>query len=174
LSDVAEWIRTTTNGALEIDDGALYTSLHRMEKRGWLDQEWRVSPQGRRAKYYQLTRVGRDKLRAGERDWHGFATAVFNVFEARQRAFEQTTARECVFGVSSSTPSRYGVRGVAGFDSASPVLPMMTTEMTAGSVALAFADVVWTEPSGSKNVWPAVSALAGSPFIAHKMLPFTT
>jgi hypothetical protein len=67
-------------------------------------------------------------------------------------SFEQTTARECVFGVSSSTPSRYGVRGVAGFDSASPVLPTMTTEMTAGSVALAFADVVWTEPSGSKTV----------------------
>ena len=36
----------------------------------------------------------------------------------------------------------YGVRGVAGFDSGSPVLPTMTTEMTAGSVALAFADVL--------------------------------
>ena len=69
-----------------------------------------------------------------------------------RRDAKQTTAREYVFGVSSSTPSRYGARGVAGFDSASPVLPTMTTEMTAGSVALAFADVVWTEPSGSKNV----------------------
>jgi hypothetical protein len=38
--------------------------------------------------------------------------------------------------------SRYGVRGVAGFDSGSPVFPTMTTEMTAGSVALAFADVL--------------------------------
>ena len=84
--DVVEWIRVATNGALKIDDGALYTSLHRMEKRGWLDHEWRVSPKGRRAKYYQLTRVGRDKLRAGERDWHRLATAVFKVFEARQRA----------------------------------------------------------------------------------------
>jgi PadR family transcriptional regulator, regulatory protein PadR len=84
--DVVEWIRTVTNGALEIDDGALYTSLHRMEKRGWLDHEWRVSPKGRRAKYYQLTRVGRDKLRAGERGWHRFATAVSKVFAARQGA----------------------------------------------------------------------------------------
>jgi hypothetical protein len=45
-----------------------------------------VSPKGRRAKYYQLTRVGRDKLRAGERGWHRFATAVSKVFAARQRA----------------------------------------------------------------------------------------
>ena len=84
--DVVEWIRTATDGALEIDDGALYTSLHRMEKRGWLDHEWRMSPKGRRAKYYQLTRVGRDKLRAGERSWQRFATAVSRVFAARQRA----------------------------------------------------------------------------------------
>jgi PadR family transcriptional regulator PadR len=83
--DVVEWIRTATNGALDIDDGALYTSLHRMENRGWLTHEWRVSPKGRRAKYYQLTRVGRDKLRAGERDWQRFASAVSKVFAARQR-----------------------------------------------------------------------------------------
>jgi transcriptional regulator len=84
--DVVEWIRTATNGALEIDDGALYTSLHRMENRGWLNHEWRVSPKRRRAKYYQLTRVGRDRLRAGERGWHQFAAAVSKVFAARQRA----------------------------------------------------------------------------------------
>jgi PadR family transcriptional regulator PadR len=84
--DVVEWIRHATNGALKIDDGALYTSLHRMEKRGWLDHEWRVSPKGRRAKYYRLTQVGRAKLQAGERSWHRFATAVSRVFAARQRA----------------------------------------------------------------------------------------
>ena len=84
--DVVEWIRAATNGALTIDDGALYTSLHRMEQRGWLDHEWRVSPKGRRAKYYRLTRVGRDRLRTGERSWRRFATAVARVFAARQRA----------------------------------------------------------------------------------------
>ena len=50
--DVVEWIRRETDDTLRIDDGALYTSLHRMEKRGWLEHEWRVSPKGRRAKYY--------------------------------------------------------------------------------------------------------------------------
>lgn len=84
--DVVEWIRSATDGALQVDDGALYTSLHRMEERGWLAAEWRVSPKGRRAKYYDLTSEGRKQLRAGERGWRQFADAVFKVFAARQRA----------------------------------------------------------------------------------------
>ena len=81
--DVVEWIRTTTNGSVEIDDGALYMALHRMERRGWLDAEWRVSPKGRRAKYYRLTAEGRKELRAGEKSWTKFADAVAKVFAAR-------------------------------------------------------------------------------------------
>jgi PadR family transcriptional regulator PadR len=84
--DVVEWIRTTTNGALRIEDGALYTSLHRMEGRGWLHHEWLVSPKGRRAKYYRLTAEGRRQLSTGERSWERFAEAVAKVFAARQRA----------------------------------------------------------------------------------------
>ena len=47
--DVVEWIRRVTRGAIQIEDGALYASLHRMEAREWLEHEWRVSPKGRRA-----------------------------------------------------------------------------------------------------------------------------
>ena len=81
--DVVEWIRATTDGSLEIEDGALYMALHRMERRGWLDAEWHVSPKGRRAKYYRLTTEGRKQLRKGERDWTKFAHAVSKVFAAR-------------------------------------------------------------------------------------------
>jgi PadR family transcriptional regulator, regulatory protein PadR len=81
--DVVEWIRTTTDGSVEIDDGALYMALHRMERRGWLEAEWRVSPKGRRAKYYRLTAEGRKELRAGEKSWTKFADAVAKVFAAR-------------------------------------------------------------------------------------------
>ena len=81
--DVVEWIRSTTDGSVEIDDGALYMALHRMERRGWLDAEWRVSPKGRRAKYYRLTAEGRRQLRAGEKSWTKFADAVAKVFAAR-------------------------------------------------------------------------------------------
>ena len=81
--DVVDWIRTTTDGSVEIDDGALYMALHRMERRGWLEAEWRTSPKGRRAKYYRLTAGGRKELRAGERNWTKFADAVAKVFAAR-------------------------------------------------------------------------------------------
>jgi PadR family transcriptional regulator PadR len=81
--DVVEWIRTTTGGTLDIDDGALYMALHRMERRGWLAAEWRTSPKGRRAKYYRLTTEGRKQLKAGEKDWTKFAAAVAKVFAAR-------------------------------------------------------------------------------------------
>jgi transcriptional regulator len=76
---VAEWIRRTTDGTLEIEDGALYTSLHRMEKRGWLTAEWGVSENNRRAKYYGLTRAGRAELAKASGDWARYAEAVFKV-----------------------------------------------------------------------------------------------
>ncbi len=81
--DVVDWIRSTTGGTLDIDDGALYMALHRMERRGWLAAEWRTSPKGRRAKYYRLTAEGRKQLKAGEKDWSTFAAAVAKVFAAR-------------------------------------------------------------------------------------------
>ena len=76
---VAEWIRRTTDGTLEIEDGALYTSLHRMEKRGWLTSEWGVSENNRRAKYYSLTPAGRAELAKASDDWARYAEAVFKV-----------------------------------------------------------------------------------------------
>lgn len=81
---VARWIRETTDGTLEIEEGALYTTLHRMEKRKWLASQWGVSENNRRAKYYALTVDGRRQLAAGERDWTRYAEAVFKVLGAPQ------------------------------------------------------------------------------------------
>jgi PadR family transcriptional regulator, regulatory protein PadR len=78
--DVVSWIRDATGGVLEIEEGALYTSLHRMEAREWLASQWATSPKGRRAKYYRLTPEGRRELRQGEREWTRFAGAVASVF----------------------------------------------------------------------------------------------
>jgi len=79
---VAEWIRRQTDGTLDIEDGALYTALHRMEKRGWLGSEWGVSENNRRAKYYALTREGRDELAKATGDWARYAEAVFKVLNS--------------------------------------------------------------------------------------------
>lgn len=79
---VARWVRAATDGALTVDDGALYTALHRLEKRDWLASEWGVTEQNRRAKYYALTAAGRRQLRAEERGWAKYAEAIFKVLNA--------------------------------------------------------------------------------------------
>ncbi len=83
---VAEWVRQTTDGTLEIEDGALYTSLHRMEKRGWIAAEWGVSANNRRAKYYDLTDSGRAELAKASGDWARYADAVFKVLGSEEGA----------------------------------------------------------------------------------------
>jgi transcriptional regulator len=84
--EVARWIREVTDQTLEVEDGALYTSLHRMEKRGWVESEWGISEKGRRAKYYVLSAVGRRRLAAEEKSWTAYADAVFKVLRAREGA----------------------------------------------------------------------------------------
>ncbi len=76
---VARWVRATTDGTLEIEEGALYTSLHRLERRGLLDSDWGVSENNRRAKYYSLTASGSKQLTAETTAWTKYAEAVFKV-----------------------------------------------------------------------------------------------
>jgi transcriptional regulator len=78
---VAQWIRETTDEALQIEEGALYTALHRMEKRGWLAAEWGLSENNRKAKYYELTQTGRKQLRSKTDLWTHYASAVFKVLQ---------------------------------------------------------------------------------------------
>ncbi|MEO8452607.1 MAG: PadR family transcriptional regulator [Gemmatimonadota bacterium] len=80
---VASWIRETTSDDLNVEDGALYTALHRMEQRGWIEAEWGVTENNRKAKYYQLTDRGRQELKASRVRWNRYAQAVFRVLEAR-------------------------------------------------------------------------------------------
>lgn len=81
---IADFVHSTTAGVLEIEDGALYRALHRMEDRGWLLAEWGVSAQGRRAKFYRLTAKGRRRRAAEQRDWERYAEAVARVFAAKR------------------------------------------------------------------------------------------
>lgn len=66
---VLRWIREATADELLIEEGALYPALHRMEQRGWIAGEWRISEKGRRAKYYRLTAPGRRQLIRQEEEW---------------------------------------------------------------------------------------------------------
>ena len=74
---VARWIAETTEDTLQVEEGALYTALHRLEKRGLVESEWGLSENNRRAKFYQLTRDGRTALRSETARWTAYAEAVF-------------------------------------------------------------------------------------------------
>ena len=81
---VARWIESVTGSRLTVDEGALYPALHRMEKRGWLESEWRTTENRRRAKYYRLTPQGRTELTAQVERWSGSAWAVDAVLGAEK------------------------------------------------------------------------------------------
>jgi transcriptional regulator len=65
-----------TRGVLEVNQGALYPALHRLEDRGLLDAEWGTSDNNRRAKFYTLTSAGRKQLSSEVRTWQRYANAV--------------------------------------------------------------------------------------------------
>ena len=76
---IARWIQHVTGDVLRIEEGSLYPALHRLEKRGWIDSEWGLSENNRRAKYYKLTTRGRQQLRAEASSWSVFSDAVSKV-----------------------------------------------------------------------------------------------
>ncbi|MCS4609174.1 PadR family transcriptional regulator, partial [Enterobacter kobei] len=61
---VLRWIEEVTGDRLQIEEGALYPALHRLEARGWIAGEWGYTERGRRAKFYRLTSEGRRQLTA--------------------------------------------------------------------------------------------------------------
>jgi transcriptional regulator len=73
---IATLIHERTGGDLAIEDGALYQALHRLDRQGLLDPEWRPSENNRRARYYALTPAGRRRLREETALWRRYARAV--------------------------------------------------------------------------------------------------
>ena len=79
---IARWIEQLTGHALQIGEGSLYPSLHRLEERGWVTSDWQLSENNRRAKVYTLTAPGRQQLRAEQKAWGTFVEAVAKVLDA--------------------------------------------------------------------------------------------
>ena len=81
---ITSWIRQRTDGELEVEDGALYQALHRLEHRGWVQADWGISDNNRRARYYRLTARGRRELRTADAAWRRYARAVFRVLDFQE------------------------------------------------------------------------------------------
>jgi PadR family transcriptional regulator, regulatory protein PadR len=72
-------IAASTDDVLKVDHGSLYPALHRLEKQGWLDSEWKVTENKQRAKYYRLTAAGRRQLQSERTRWARFSQAIARV-----------------------------------------------------------------------------------------------
>ena len=79
---VLRWIEQTTRDRLQVEEGALYPALHRMERKGWLVAEWGITEKNRKAKFYRLTAAGRRALRAETESWNDYVAAVARVMSA--------------------------------------------------------------------------------------------
>lgn len=73
---ITQRLEQLSRDALRVGQGSLYPALQRLEEKGWVDSEWRATEQGRRAKYYELTRAGRRALGEETASWHTYVDMV--------------------------------------------------------------------------------------------------
>jgi len=83
---VSRWLRERTDRAFQVDEGALYPALRRLEKRGWVRSEWGVTDTNREAKFYELTPAGREALDREMRTWGRYVEAMGRVLDAEEPA----------------------------------------------------------------------------------------
>lgn len=71
-----------SQSALQVDEGSLYPALYRMEEKGWIEAEWKMTENNRRAKYYTLTRAGRKQLEAEQESWDRMTSIIAQVMQS--------------------------------------------------------------------------------------------
>ena len=80
---IAQRIQQMSRDVFLVSQGSLYPALIRMKRRGWVSTSWRVTENGRRARYYELTAAGRKQLDAEQRSWERLSGAVNLVMRMR-------------------------------------------------------------------------------------------
>jgi PadR family transcriptional regulator len=80
---ISERLRQVSKAMLQIPQGSIYPALHRLERRGWVTAEWGPSDNNRKAKYYELTKLGRRQLSAESAEWARLTAAVGFVLDMK-------------------------------------------------------------------------------------------
>ena len=78
---ISKRLRQMSDDVFDVGQGSLYPALYRLEERGWIQAEWGISDEGRRAKFYTLTPVGKKQFAAERSQWKYFAAAVDHVLK---------------------------------------------------------------------------------------------
>ena len=81
--EIVSWLEQRSSGSVDVDDGALYYALHRMEERGLIESEWRVTGNNRKARYYRMRPAGRTHLRTEGMTLERYARALADILALR-------------------------------------------------------------------------------------------
>ncbi len=81
--EITTWLEQRSEGLVAADEGALYHALHRLEERGFIDSEWRLTPNNRKARYYRLLPAGRSHLKAEGANLERYARALTAILTTR-------------------------------------------------------------------------------------------
>lgn len=76
---IGQRLKQVSGEVLQVSDGSLYPALHKLEQEGWITAEWKVTENGRRAKFYTLTRIGRKALEREAANWDRLSGAITQV-----------------------------------------------------------------------------------------------
>jgi len=78
---ISQRLQQTSEGVLNVNQGSLYPALYRLEQQGWIEAEWGASENNRQAKYYRLTKTGRQRLIAETANWQRLSTAINQILQ---------------------------------------------------------------------------------------------
>jgi len=82
---ISQAIRANSGDALQVDTGSLYPALHRLERKGWISAQWKVSPNKQRAKIYRLTAAGKKQLLTEQSRWRQLVRAMAAALNPRRK-----------------------------------------------------------------------------------------
>jgi PadR family transcriptional regulator PadR len=83
---ISQAIRATSGQALHVETGSLYPALHRLERKGWVKAEWKLSESSQRAKYYKITKLGKEQLAADYERWGKMVAIIEGIMTAKRGA----------------------------------------------------------------------------------------
>jgi transcriptional regulator len=81
---ISQRLKQISKDVLQVSDGSLYPSLHKLEQQGWIEAEWKLSERGKRAKFYSLTPLGRRELEKEAARWDRLSGAITEVMRLRE------------------------------------------------------------------------------------------
>jgi transcriptional regulator len=81
---ISQRLKQISSDVLQVSDGSLYPSLHKLEQEGWITGQWKSSGNNRRAKFYSLTQLGRKQLGKEAADWNRLSAAISGIVKLKE------------------------------------------------------------------------------------------